>query len=212
MPVSIPHDAMLAEPKSETAPGGTNTGWYEGFDYLYQKSFLPGRELQDKRLVLEFEGVYHNAEVWLNGEKLCQRPYGYTNFYAELTDRLSFDKENEIRVIARNADQPNSRWYSGAGIYRPVTLWVGDKAAHIPCNGVRVRTLGIHPPRVRVEVDTSCPGELEVEIWRAAGCWPPTGWTARAKRPWNWTCPTPPLWSPESPQLCVCRVRFGATR
>ena len=70
MPVSIPHDAMLAEPKSETAPGGTNTGWYEGFDYLYQKSFLPGRELQDKRLVLEFEGVYHNAEVWLNGEKI----------------------------------------------------------------------------------------------------------------------------------------------
>ena len=93
LPVSIPHDAMLAEPKSETAPGGTNTGWYEGFDYLYQKSFLPGRELQDKRLVLEFEGVYHNAEVWLNGEKLCQRPYGYTNFYAELTDRLYTQKE-----------------------------------------------------------------------------------------------------------------------
>ena len=210
LPVSIPHDAMLAEPKSETAPGGTNTGWYEGFDYLYQKSFLPGRELQDKRLVLEFEGVYHNAEVWLNGEKLCQRPYGYTNFYAELTDRLSFDKENEIRVIARNADQPNSRWYSGAGIYRPVTLWVGDKAAHIPCNGVRVRTLGIHPPRVRVEVDTSCPGELEVDILEGSRVLAAHRQDSQGTAALELDLPDAPLWSPESPRLCVCRVRFGA--
>ena len=74
VPVTLPHDAALAEPRTETAPGGTNTGWYEGYDYLYEKRFTPDAALQGQTLVLEFEGVYHNAEVWLNGEKLAFNP------------------------------------------------------------------------------------------------------------------------------------------
>ena len=68
-PVRIPHDAMLAEKKSEDAPGGTNTGWYEGYDYLYEKDFIPGDEYKNKKMILEFEGVYHEAEVWINDIK-----------------------------------------------------------------------------------------------------------------------------------------------
>ena len=162
IPVTLPHDAMRTEARVPTSLGEGNIGYFEGGDYEYRKLFTLPEELKDKQLTLEFEGVYHNAEVWLNGEKAAFRPYGYTNFYVELKPWLK-DGENELRVIARNADQPNSRWYSGTGIYRPVWLWAGGEK-HIKLNGLRVTTLGIEPPRVRVEVGTSAPGEVEVEV------------------------------------------------
>ena len=78
-PVTLPHDAMLAEPRTALSAGGTNTGWYEGYDYEYRRTLtVPENELADTH-ILEFEGVYHNAEVWLNGQKAAFRPYGYTN-------------------------------------------------------------------------------------------------------------------------------------
>ena len=83
-------------------------------------------ELVGKHLVLEFESVYHNAEVFLNGEKLMERPYGYTYFYVELDGHLKAG-ENELTVVAHNSDQPNSRWYSGTGIFRPVWLWASGE-------------------------------------------------------------------------------------
>ena len=88
VPVTLPHDAMLSEPRTELSAGGVNTGWYEGRDYRYTKVFTPDHTLAGQTAVLEFEGVYHNAEVWLNGEKLAFRPYGYTNFYVDLTRKL----------------------------------------------------------------------------------------------------------------------------
>ena len=135
-PVTLPHDAMLAEPRTALSAGGVNTGWYEGYDYEYQRTLtVPENELSDTH-ILEFEGVYHNAEVWLNGQKAAFRPYGYTNFYVDCAPFLHAG-DNELRVIARNADQPNSRWYSGAGLYRPVQLWTaGEK--HSLLNGERV--------------------------------------------------------------------------
>ena len=139
-PVQIPHDAMLTEPRNELAASGINGAWFEGHDYLYEKHFTPGPELADKELILEFEGVYRKAEVYVNGKKLAFRPYGYTNFYVDVTNHLLIGQDNRIQVIARAADQPNSRWYSGAGIYRPVHLWVAEKN-HILLNGVRIRTL-----------------------------------------------------------------------
>lgn len=95
-PVRIPHDAMLAEKKSEDAPGGTNTGWYEGYDYLYEKDFIPGDEYKNKKMILEFEGVYHEAEVWINDIKAAFRPYGYTNFYVDVTELFHIGKHNHI--------------------------------------------------------------------------------------------------------------------
>ena len=70
-PVRIPHDAMLGEKKSADALGGTNTGWYEGYDYLYEKNFVLGKEYENKTMILEFEGVYHNAEVLIGDEKIA---------------------------------------------------------------------------------------------------------------------------------------------
>ena len=81
LPVSIPDDAMLREPRSATSMGGLNVSWFEGRDYAYNKTFSLTEEQLQGSLVLEFEGVYRKAEVWLNGKKAAFRPYGYTNFY-----------------------------------------------------------------------------------------------------------------------------------
>lgn len=113
-------------------------------------------------LLLEFEGVYRKAEVFVNGEKAGARPYGYLNFYVDL---IPFAKigENRIEVRAYNADQPNSRWYSGTGIYRPVVLWKAPKR-HILPNGVRIKTMSLDPPTVEVAVRTTDPGAETVEL------------------------------------------------
>jgi len=104
-PVTLPHDAMLAEPRTRESAGGTNTGWFVGRDYLYEKIFDYQPEWDSQVLILEFEGVYRNAEVWLNGVRLAFRPYGYTNFYVDLTAHLERKTPNRLQVIARNADQ-----------------------------------------------------------------------------------------------------------
>lgn len=208
-PVILPHDAALAEPRTETAPGGTNTGWYEGFDYLYEKTFTPDPAWQGKSLLLEFEGVYHNAEVWLNGRQLAFRPYGYTNFYVALTDQLQFGAENTLQVIARNADQPNSRWYSGAGIYRPVTIWLAE-GAYIEMNGVRLRTTSIDPPEVEVTVRTTAPGQVEMAVLDGKTVLAQETYPTDGQLICRLALPGAALWSPEHPQLYAARVRFGA--
>lgn len=162
-PVTLPHDAMLSEPRTQESTGEGNVGWYIGGDYEYTKNFFVPEEYKDKKVLIEFEGIYHNGEVYINGKKAAYRPYGYTNFYVDTEGFFQYGKENEIKVIARNADQPNSRWYSGTGIYRPAYLHVaGEK--YIPVNGVKIRTLSYDPAKIEVVVKTSAPGELSLKI------------------------------------------------
>lgn len=203
-PVRIPHDAMLAEPRTALSAGGKNTGWYEGHDYVYEKRFsIDGASLEKVR-ILEFEGVYRKAEVFLNGEKLCFRPYGYTNFYVDITAHVRAG-ENILRVIARNADQPNSRWYSGAGIYRPVWLWEAEKA-HIEVNGLRVRTLSTDPAVIEVALRTSCEGMAQIDICDGERI------VASCQMQGNSTVSIPvpdaALWSGAHPKLYTCRASF----
>ncbi len=213
--VTIPHDAMLSEPRHALAASGLNSGWFEGRDYEYVKHFTPGRELAGKRMLLEFEGVQHNAEVWVNGRKEAFRPYGYTNFYVDLTDLVNIGEDNEIRVIARNSDQPNSRWYSGAGIYRPVTLWTAP-VEHIAVNGLFVRTVTADPKtgdaRISVEIETTGAGSVQIEIVDAAGTF-----AAGLVRPckagvnkYEIAIAGAKLWSLEHPELYVCKADYTA--
>ena len=208
IPVTIPHDAMLSEPRTGLSAGGVNTGWYEGHDYLYEKCFTPGPELAGQKLVLEFEGVYRNAEVSLNGEKLMFRPYGYTNFYVDITGKVKTGAENTLAVIARNVDQPNSRWYSGAGIYRPVKLWTAP-AKHIRMNGLRIRTLGIDPAEVEVTVLTEGAGQVCVQICDGGKAVAEGSAQSDGKAVLTFHVPDGKLWSPESPSLYVCKAAFG---
>ena len=208
VPISLPHDAMLSEPRTELSAGGVNTGWYEGRDYLYTKVFTPDRALTDQCAVLEFEGVYHNAEVWLNGEKLAFRPYGYTNFYVELTGKLRVEAENTLEVIARNADQPNSRWYSGAGIYRPVVLWTADRE-HIKLNGVKIRTLSLDPAQIEVRVETEGAGPVSVAVLDGGRELAAASGETKGQFTFAMTLEGAKPWSLDDPQLYACRVRFG---
>ena len=202
-PVTLPHDAMLAEPRTALSAGGTNTGWYEGNDYEYQRTMtVPENELADTH-ILEFEGVYHNAEVWLNGQKAAFRPYGYTNFYVDCAPYLH-SGENELRVIARNADQPNSRWYSGAGIYRPVQLWTAG-GAHIALNGVKIRTLSLAPAVVEVRVKTTAPGTVRLTVDDL----PAMQQESDGEAVFTLTLDNARLWTPETPNLYTCRVSFA---
>ena len=202
-PVTLPHDAMLAEPRTALSAGGTNTGWYEGYDYEYRRTLtVPENALADTH-ILEFEGVYHNAEVWLNGQKAAFRPYGYTNFYVDCAPYLHAG-ENELRVIARNADQPNSRWYSGAGIYRPVQLWTAG-GAHIALNGVKIRTLSLDPAVVEVRVKTTAPGTVRLTVDDL----PAVQQESDGEAVFTLTLDNARLWTPETPNLYTCRVSFA---
>ena len=207
--VTLPHDAMISEPRREDSQGEGNIGWYIGGDYEYRKKFVVPEEYERKTLILEFEGVYHNAEVYVNGRKAVFRPYGYTNFYVNLNGLVKIGKQNEIRVIARNSDQPNSRWYSGTGIYRPVFLWVGEEK-HIPLNGVRIRTVSFRPAVIEVSVKTTGEGFVNVEICDGEN----VVISRKAQAENNMAVfrievPQAKLWSCSHPNLYTCRATYG---
>ena len=161
--VRLPHDAMIFEKRTQDSAGGINTGWFEGYDYIYEKEFdIPG-EWDGRYVGFEFEGVYHNAEIYLNGEKEVFRPYGYSDFFVDASKYLKYGEKNQICVIAHNADQPNSRWYSGAGIYRPVWMYTAPEG-RILQNGIRVKTISTSPAVIEAEIRTTCPGTLDLRI------------------------------------------------
>lgn len=134
--VSIPHDYSITQDyttaldaESGYLPGGT--GWY-------RKHFVVGKEMEGKELRLDFDGVYMNATVYVNGEKLGTHPYGYTPFSFDITDKVKLGEENVVAVKVDHKT-PSSRWYSGSGIYRSVHLSVMDKV-HVGLNGTKVET------------------------------------------------------------------------
>ena len=209
--VMIPHDAMISEKRTEDSAGGINTGWFEGYDYIYEKEFEIPDEYEKQEISFEFEGVYHNAEVYLNGKKAAYRPYGYTNFYIDADPYLKCGEKNQIRVIAHNADQPNSRWYSGAGIYRPVWMYVRPKQ-HILRNGIRVRTLRVDPAVIEAEVNTNAPGKVKLEVIADAGSDVITAAEIHTdgKLTKQFEIPDAKLWSVNTPNLYRLRVTFAA--
>ena len=202
--VTLPDDAMLREPRTADALGGLNVSWFEGHDYLYSKTFTVTGEELAKHNVLEFEGVYRKAEVIINNRAAGFRPYGYTNFYVDCDEYLK-EGANTVQVIARNADQPNSRWYSGAGIYRPVKLWTSGKQ-HIELNGVKIRTLALKPATIEVTVRTSGEGPVRVEI---TGGETLLASAEGEERRFVIELPEAKPWSPDSPCLYTCRVKFA---
>ena len=215
-PVTLPHDAMLSEPRTQESTGEGNIGWYIGGDYEYTKNFFVPEEYKDKKVLIEFEGIYHNGEVYINGKKAAYRPYGYTNFYVDTEGFFQYGKENEIKVIARNADQPNSRWYSGTGIYRPAYLYVGEEK-HIPVNGVKIRTLSYDPARIEVVVKTSSPGEVSLEIELEGNkvlavkgeSTKENGQIEAYQTIFQLDVPNAKLWDTEHPNLYTCKAIFG---
>jgi len=136
--LNLPHDWSIEnefDEKSATGGGGgylpTGVGWY-------RKEFVLPKTERGKNVLIEFEGVYMNSDVWINGHHLGHYPNGYMSFYYDLTPFIKSGK-NIIAVRVDNSLQPNSRWYSGSGIYRPVWLYISD-LLHIAHWGTYITT------------------------------------------------------------------------
>ena len=149
--VTLPHDYSIDQ--AYTTSGEAESGYLPGGVGWYRKTFtIDPTWKTTKRLSVHFDGVYMNAEVYLNGHKLGSHPYGYTAFSFELPADLLEDGENVLAVKVNN-QIPSSRWYSGSGIYRDVTLNVTDPI-HVAPNGVTVRTPDIESDKGTVALTT----------------------------------------------------------
>lgn len=144
-PVTLPHDWSTEFAPCRDAPTGGGGGFATAGIGWYRKRFDLTDIGTNERVSLKFDGVYMDATVYCNGKKVGWHGYGYSSFTVDLTDELVFG-QNVVAVRVDNSHQPNSRWYSGSGIYRRVTLTRVD-AVHIEPWGVRCSTNGIYPTR-----------------------------------------------------------------
>ncbi len=151
--IHLPHDAMIRERRTKETKNKQQTGFYPGGSYTYTKKFDVPKEWEERTVLIEFEGVYRNALVYINGDYAGGHPYGYTNFYVSADDFLRYGQTNEIKVIANNSAEEDSRWYSGSGIYRDVSLLVG-KRIHIKEDGVRIWTAETDDDGAVMQVET----------------------------------------------------------
>lgn len=149
--VHLPHDAMILEERNAELENGNASGFFPGGKYIYTKSLYGDPDYENQTIMLEFEGIYMNSTIYLNGKKVGGWIYGYTNFYVNITGKLRIGEENELKVIVDNSKIPNSRWYSGSGIYRPVNLWTGAKQ-YIHPEGVKIRTISYQPAVIEIQV------------------------------------------------------------
>lgn len=123
--VDLPHDFIVTKPRSPDAAGGVSNGFFGDGQGVYQKAFDLPDEWAGKRVVLDIDGAYMNAEIELNGHLLALHPYGYTPFLVDLTRRLR--TQNNALKITTQSRQPSTRWYSGGGLYRSVSVWLGGE-------------------------------------------------------------------------------------
>ena len=149
--LNLPHDWAIEGDFSPSNPSGANGGALPGGIGWYRKHFSLSPDEKYDRFTITFDGVYMNSTVYINGHKLGTRPYGYSTFEYDLTPYIYKKGDNVIAVKVDNSDQPNSRWYSGCGIYRHVWLTKTLKEAYIPQWGQYVATTPKGDVRVKVD-------------------------------------------------------------
>ncbi len=174
--LDLPHDWSITEPYHIDNPGGHGTAFMIGGIGWYRKSFHWPRENAGKRVETTFDGVYQNSTVWINGKELGTRPFGYITFKYDLTDWIKPGETNVIAVRVDNSDQPNSRWYSGSGIYRNVWLTTTSKTFIDPW-GVFITTPQVsdHSATIRLESQVRNQNDHSAEITVLSEIFSPQG-------------------------------------
>jgi len=173
--VDLPHDWSIEGPFSEKEPAQASLpagiGWY-------RKRFRLPESYRDRTVLIEFGGIYENSEVWINGQYLGKRPYGYIPFSYDLTPHLDFGRDNVVAVKVDNSHQTNCRWYSGSGIYRHTWL-LATNQVHVAYWGTFATTPHVskRPPRSR-----SRPGSATTARAPPDARWLPAYSTRTAKR------------------------------
>ena len=160
--LDLPHDWSIEGPFGEKEPSSfcgaylpTGIGWYRKRFHLpdsYPNSY------KDKKLTIEFDGVYQNSDVWINGQWLGKRPYGYVPFFYDLTPHIDFGRENVVAVKVDNSHQTNCRWYSGSGIYRHTWL-LSTNRVHIAPWGTFVSSPQVSTDAATLRVNTKIQNE-----------------------------------------------------
>jgi beta-galactosidase len=157
--IDLPHDWSIEDLPGANSPfnidaiSQVNGGFTTGGTGWYRKTFTVPQELKNKHFIIMFEGVYMNAEIWMNGEFLGKHPYGYTSFWFDISGKIKFDKENILTVKVKNEGE-NSRWYSGSGIYRHVWLKVVSPV-HITTWGTYITTTQATEKEALINLKTS---------------------------------------------------------
>lgn len=159
--VDLPHDWSIEGQVDQSEPASGDGGYLPTGIGWYRKTFQLPESHRGKLITLEFDGVYQNSEVWINGTYLGRRPYGYIPFCYELTPYLNFGRENVIAVRADNSNQTNCRWYSGSGIYRHTWLHATDPL-HVAHWGTFVTCTRISKDAATVEVNTRVVNGLKI--------------------------------------------------
>jgi beta-galactosidase len=175
--LNLPHDWSIEGEFSEQNPATPGGGALPGGIGWYRKTFVLPETERGKCVFLDFDGVYRNGEVWINGQYLGRRPYGYSSFRYELTPFLKFgDEPNVIAVKVDNSRQPDSRWYTGSGIYRNVWLVITEKI-YVDHWGTFVTTPNVSRRQATVNLKTAIANRtgqaqeipLETTLYDAAG-------------------------------------------
>ena len=188
--VTLPHDAMLEERREADCRNGVNSGYFPGGKYTYDKDFEISDTNIGKKIVLHFEAVYQNSKIYLNNKQVGAHKYGYTAFDVDISDAVQTG-ENHLRVEVDNTLEPNCRWYSGSGIFRPVTLMIDELDAP------KIVTKSYDPAVIEVTADAET-----IEIY--------DGETLMVSAvPGIITVPNAKLWTAETPNLYTCVIRKG---
>lgn len=220
MAVTLPYDAMIRETREPDCPAGAQSGFYPGGNYAYEKTFKAPEEWKTQDVLLEFEGVYGVARIWINGALAAVNRNGYVGFSVDLKPWIRYGENNLIRVEVDNSNQPNSRWYTGSGIYRDVNLLIGKKV-YIPRDRLRITTVSVseeiavvevcailknivgHGVEAECEIEICSDGEVTAKERQMVVFQSGLKETVRVQIP----VLLPRKWSPEHPDLYECRIR-----
>jgi len=220
--LDLPHDFSVEEPFEAKSAAGAPNGYLPGGIGWYRKTFrLPGGA-ESRKVFIEFDGAYMNSEVWINGQHLGKRPYGYIGFQYDLTPHLKFEGDNVIAVRVDNSKVPSGRWYAGTGIYRHVWLEITDPL-HVVHWGTWVTTPKVSADNADVVIETTLrnetksPKKISVRqtVMDASGKAVAThedafDIAADAKQAFtqNLAVSKPKLWSPDEPNLYTIRTEI----
>ena len=213
--VTLPHDWSIEEKMDPTAPMGGRGGFLPAGIGWYRHHFEAPVGWKDKQVRVEFEGVYMNADVYLNGQKLASHPYGFTSFFVDLTPALKIGGSNVLAVRVDNSEQKNARWYTGSGIYRHVVLSVTNPVQVAPWGvfvsvpkadsnsatlAVQTDVLNATPAAASAQIESVVLAPDGREIGHASS---PVALAASGRQQvkQELALQNPPLWSPENPQM-----------
>ena len=157
--VDLPHDYVIGLKRDAAAPGGPSIGFFTGTRGAYTKYMQFGDE---KHMILDIDGAYMCARIYLNDNLLDMHPYGYTPYLVDLSDKAWRGMNNKLSIDVSHL-QPSSRWYSGSGIYRDVYLWTGGSVRIEPWD-MFVTTKELHGDSAAINANMTVSADFDCDV------------------------------------------------